>query len=138
GRWMAYVSDESGVSQIYVRPFPGPGGKWQISTEGGTNPIWSRNRRELFYISNDRHIMVSLYTDKEGAFVPEKPAAWSDFQTIAPPQLPFFSSIIDLAPDGRRFALLVLANMESQKPPTHVNVLLNFTDELRRKTDSGR
>jgi hypothetical protein len=48
------------------------------------------------------------------------------------------SSIIDLAPDGKRFAVLVPANAESQKPPTHVNFLLNIFDELRRKTDSNR
>jgi WD40 repeat protein len=59
GRWLAYASDESGVSQIHVRPFPGPGGSWQISTDGGTNPIWSRSAHDLFYISNGRRIMVS-------------------------------------------------------------------------------
>jgi serine/threonine-protein kinase len=138
GRWLAYVSDESGVSQIYVSPFPGPGGKWQISTEGGTNPLWSRKARELFYVSRDRRIMVSSYNDTEGAFVAQKPELWSKFQTIAPPELPFFSSIIDLAPDGRRFAILVLANADSQRPPTHANMLLNFSDELRRKIDSNR
>ena len=138
GRWLAYVSDESGVSQIFVTPFPGPGGKWQISTDGGTNPIWSRNARELFYVSRDRRIMVSSYNDKNAAFVAEKPAPWSNFRTMAPPELPFFSSMIDLAPDGKRFAVLVPANPESQKPPTHINVLLNFSDELRRKTDSNR
>jgi hypothetical protein len=57
---------------------------------------------------------------------------------MPPPELPFFSSIFDLAPDGRRFAVLVRANMESRQPPTQVNVLLNFSDELRRKTDSNR
>jgi len=81
--------------------------------------------------------MVSSYHDKDGPFVAEKPVRWSDFQTMPPPELPFFSSIVDLAPDGRRFAVLVRANIESQ-PPTHVNVLLNFSDELRRKTDSNR
>ena len=46
GRWLAYVSDESGRYEIYVQPYPGPGGKWQISTEGGTEPLWNRNGRE--------------------------------------------------------------------------------------------
>ncbi len=49
GRWLAYVSDESGRYEVYVQPYPGPGGKRQISTEGGTEPVWSRNGRELFY-----------------------------------------------------------------------------------------
>ncbi len=49
GRWIAYQSDESGRYEVYVRPFPGPGGKWQISNSGGMLPIWSRNGRELFF-----------------------------------------------------------------------------------------
>ena len=57
---------------------------------------------------------------------------------VRPRNFQFFSSIIDLAPDGKRFAVLVSASTESQKPPTQVNVLLNFADELRRKTDSSK
>src|SRR4029077_12600233 len=48
GSWLAYASDESGRYEIYVQPFPGPGGKWQISTEGGREPVWARDG-ELFY-----------------------------------------------------------------------------------------
>ena len=44
GRWLAYISDESGRFEIYVQPYPGPGGKWQISTEGGTEPVWNPER----------------------------------------------------------------------------------------------
>lgn len=51
GRWVAYSSDESGRPEVYVQPFPGPGGKWQISTDGGGAPEWARNGRELFYVS---------------------------------------------------------------------------------------
>ena len=54
GRWLAYISDESGRYEIYVQPYPGPGGKWQISTEGGTEPVWNPNGRELFYRSGDK------------------------------------------------------------------------------------
>src|SRR6202030_1842180 len=49
GRWLAYSSDESGRREIYVQPYPGPGGKRQISTEGGTEPVWNPDGRELFY-----------------------------------------------------------------------------------------
>src|SRR5437667_12530984 len=56
-RWLAYQSDESGQHQIYVQPFPGPGGKWQVSNEGGTQPRWNRNGKELFYISADGKLM---------------------------------------------------------------------------------
>ena len=61
GRWIAYVSIESGRSEVYVRPFPGPGGKWQISTAGGTYPVWSPARKELLYATPDNRIMAVPY-----------------------------------------------------------------------------
>ena len=60
GRWLAYVSDESGRYEIYVQPYPGPGGKWQISTEGGTEPVWNPNGRELFYRSGNKMMAVDV------------------------------------------------------------------------------
>ena len=55
GRWLAYESNASGRFQIYVRPFPDvDGGQWQVSTDGGTQPLWARNGEELFYIAPDR------------------------------------------------------------------------------------
>ena len=62
GRWIAYVSDESGRPEIYVQPFPGPGGKWQISTDGGIEPAWNPNGRELFYRIGDRMMAVPITT----------------------------------------------------------------------------
>ena len=58
GRWIAYVSDESGRQEVYVQPFPASGGKWQISTSGGNQPVWSRDGRELFYVSPDNKLMA--------------------------------------------------------------------------------
>src|ERR1700676_5576985 len=62
GRWLAYISDESGRFEVYVQSYPGPGGKWQISTEGGTEPVWTRNGRELFYRSGDKMMAVDVAT----------------------------------------------------------------------------
>jgi eukaryotic-like serine/threonine-protein kinase len=62
GRWLAYMSNESGRYEVYVQPYPGPGGKWQISTEGGTEPIWNPNGRELFYRSGDKMMAVEITT----------------------------------------------------------------------------
>jgi serine/threonine-protein kinase len=142
GQWLAYASDESGSRQIYVRPFSegtlGAGGKWQISAEGGTSPIWSLNGRGLFYISSDRRIMVTSDTAKDGAFMAPKPVPWCDLQMMPAPNYPFVSSNIDLAPDGKRFAVLVSANTEAQNPPMHVNVLFNFFDELQRRVPGGK
>ena len=62
GHWVAYLSDESGRQEIYVRPFPGPGGKWQISSEGDTEPMWARNGRELFYRNGDKMMVTAVGT----------------------------------------------------------------------------
>ena len=67
GRWLAYVSDESGQSEVYVRTFPGPGGRSQVSTDGGVNPVWAHNGREICYLSDGpRYLMVaSVRTDPD-------------------------------------------------------------------------
>src|SRR5262249_32108712 len=77
GRWIAYASQEAGRMDVYVGPFPGPGGKWLVSTDGGTNPMWSRTRRELFFTS-DQRIMVAPYAIDGDAFRADKPRQLSD------------------------------------------------------------
>ncbi len=131
GRWIAYVSDESGMFEIYVRPFPGPGGKWQISTAGGFYPVWSRNGRELFYETPepDGRIMVTEYTTKADSFLAGKPRLWSDKQILNTN-----SVNLDLAPEGKRFAVFPIPSAAGEsKADVHVTFLLNFFDELRRK-----
>jgi hypothetical protein len=59
-RWLAYASNESGRFEIYVRPFPGPRAKWQVSTAGGTQPRWRRDGKELFYVAPDNRLMAVL------------------------------------------------------------------------------
>lgn len=135
GRWIAYDSNESGASEVYVRPFPGPGGKWQISTGGGAQPIWSRNGRELFFRSGDMRLMVADYTAKGDSFARGKPRVWSERRLLDMGPYPLF----DLTPDGKRFAAM-LAQPETgeQKPVTHLMFLVNFFDELRRRVPAGR
>ena len=60
GRWISYVSDESGQYEVYVRPYPGPGGKWQVSTQGGGEHIWSRDGKELFYRNGKKWMVVAV------------------------------------------------------------------------------
>jgi serine/threonine-protein kinase len=128
---MAYTSNESGTPEVYVRPFPGPGGKWQISTGGGTFPLWSRSGRELLFerpLGNG--IMVVSYTTKGEAFSAGTPKVWSAANLVTTTVFPNY----DLAPDGKRIAVLLPEDdAEGSKPPTHVILLLNFFDELRRK-----
>ncbi len=75
GRWIAYASNDSGRNQICVRPFPGPGGKWQISTDGGTEPAWNPKGRELFYREGQK-MMAADYTE-EPTFSAGKPRIYS-------------------------------------------------------------
>jgi hypothetical protein len=70
GRWIAYVSPESGRNEIYVRPFPGPGGKWQVSTEGGTEPVWNPKGHELFYRSGNK--LMAVEYEAQQSFSPGK------------------------------------------------------------------
>jgi Tol biopolymer transport system component/predicted Ser/Thr protein kinase len=131
GRWIAYRSNESGNDEIYVRPFPaGNGGKWQISSGGGLYGLWSGNSRELFYETQDKRIMVVDYTVDGGAFVPAKPRQWSDKQLFYPGGV----SNLDLAPDGKRFAVFTLPDAPAgEKGSVHITMLENFFDELKRK-----
>ena len=128
GRWLAYLSTESGMPEIYVRPFPGVEGKWKISSAGGFFPIWSRARRELFYLepSPQAPIMVAAYEAGEGSFHAEKPRRWSPGMVL----MSRAARPYDLHPDGLRVAMLKPPDMSlpSDKPV----FVFNFFDELRR------
>jgi Tol biopolymer transport system component/tRNA A-37 threonylcarbamoyl transferase component Bud32 len=119
GKWVAYESNESGRNEVYVVPFPGPGGKSQVSTEGGTQPRWNRNGRELFFRSGAKMVAVDVETGE--AF--RAGASHTLFEKI--------SSDYDVAPDGKRFLMLKpsIAAAES----TELHVILNWFDDLRRR-----
>jgi Tol biopolymer transport system component len=126
GRWIAYVSDESGRFEVYAQPFPGPGEKWPISTEGGNEPVWPRNGHELFYRMGDAMMAVEVKTAPTFSVgkpkrLFEKPyersvALWANY---------------DVALDGRR--LLMVRREAPAQPATHINVVLNWRDELKLK-----
>src|SRR5262245_6909860 len=61
-RWLAYTSDESGRDESYVMAFPGPGGRWQVSVDGGAEPLWSRDGKEIFYRNGDKVMSVAVET----------------------------------------------------------------------------
>jgi eukaryotic-like serine/threonine-protein kinase len=132
GRWLAYVSDESGRYEIYVQPYPGPGGKWQISTEGGTEPVWNPNGRELFYRSGNKMIAVDITT--QPGFAAGKPRVLFERQYVP---TPLTSPDYDVSPDGQRF--LMLKSIESAgSAPTQINVVLNWFEELKQKVPTGK
>jgi Tol biopolymer transport system component len=135
GRWLAYSSTESGNYEVYVRPFPGPGGKWQISTGGGEHPKWSRNGKELFYRAEDSKIMVVTYTAPGDSFHADKPQLWS------PSQFTDRGSGIlnfDLHPDGKRFAVLKAPGTEQAAAVNKVSIVLNWFEELKRRVPAGK
>ena len=133
GRWLAYSSNESGSSQIYVRAFPDKGGNWQISTDGGTSPIFSRNGKDLFFFNlADDRIMVASYSAKGDSFVGEKPRAWSK-QSVGLTLGGAVGAQFDVAPDGKRIAVATYAVNSTQQDSGHVIFLENFVDELQRK-----
>jgi len=124
GRWLAYVSNESGLREVYVRPFPGPGAKSQVSFGGGENAVWSRERQELFYGTADGRMMVVRYAVDGDSLRTEKPQPWSNGRFNQRPLQRSF----DLHPDGHRFVVAPDATAAAK----HVVFIFNFADELRR------
>jgi serine/threonine-protein kinase len=130
GHWIAYTADVSGQYEVYVRPFPGPGSQWQISTGGGEEPVWSRAGKEIFYRNGTKWMAVSVNTTARG----------SEF-SATPPRLLFTGPYVnvpgpsyDVGPDGR----FVMIEGPPEAPVTHLNVVLNWLDELRRLVPSPR
>jgi Tol biopolymer transport system component len=122
GRWMAYVSDESGTQQVYVQSFPRLGGQRQISTEGGNQPRWRRDGKELFYLAPDRRLMaVSVKTDV--AFEADAPRAL--FQTEL--NTGELRQTYAVSADGHRF--LLNTPLEEEEPP--IAVVLNWPALLK-------
>ena len=136
GRWVAYVSADASTSEVYVRPFPGPGGNWQISNGGGTFPTWSRNGKELFFRApNQDQIMVSTYHVVGDSFQADKPQPWSRGQFVNRGPWRNF----DVAADGKRFAVTNRSQTKDnavEKNDKFV-VLLNAFDELRHIATAG-
>ncbi len=123
GRWLAYASTETGHEQVYVRPFPGPGGKWQISTETGDFPLWRRDGKELFYVTENNMLMA---VDVNGS--------GSSFQVSRPRQLfpvtsPGGSEFYDVTADGQRFIVI----SGNSGPSSMVNVVMNWDASLKSK-----
>jgi serine/threonine-protein kinase len=129
GKWMAYESDLTGRSEVYVRPFPDvETGQWPVSTGGGTEPLWSSKSGEIFYVSADQKLM-SVRVSTANGFVADKPTALFDTKAY------YFGGQgrnYDAAADGQRFVMV-------KEPPSiavrslPITVVLNWVEELRAK-----
>jgi Tol biopolymer transport system component len=135
GRWIAYTSDESGRDEVFVRPFGAKtASKWQISSEGGKNPGWSHDGKNLYYENLDGRIMATACEVKGESFATGKPRPLSDRQLVAPTN----DANFDVAPDGKTVVALVRSGGSGGDAQTiKATFLVNFFDELRRKTSNG-
>jgi len=121
GDWLAYVSDESGQDEIYVQPFPGPGGNWLISSGGGTEPVWSASG-ELFFRSGAKMMAVEITTHP--TFSPGKPSLLFEDQYVSSGTV---RADYDVTPDGQRFLMIKYEGTGSE-----INIVLNWFEELKR------
>ncbi len=124
GRWVAYRSNESGRNEVYVAPFPGPGGKWQISTAGGDRPRWRRDGSEIFYLAPDNKLMAAAVNDKGANFEvgAVKPLFEARFVTGGRNQYA-------VSADGQRFLINTTPEQEASAP---ITVVLNWTAGLKK------
>lgn len=133
GRWLAYVSQETGTDEVYVRPASGHGGKWHVSLEGGLAPVWSPDGRELFFVRNDAMMVVSIEAN-ETQVTAGPPRKLFNFPPGRRSERDIRS--FDIAPDGKRFVL-----MRSATPGIgrrQINIVLNWSEELKASVPMER
>ena len=118
GKWVAYDSDESGRFEVYVRPFPGPGAAWQVSTSGGNSPRWRADGKELYFMAPDSNLMAAPITTHGSAFAAGKPEALFRTHSIFVPSKQQY----DVSRDGRFLFVTQLEDISAE--PIHI--LLNW------------
>ncbi|MGH9389039.1 MAG: hypothetical protein ACRD1Z_05435, partial [Vicinamibacteria bacterium] len=128
--WIAYDSNESGRREVYVRPFPGPGATWQVSTEGGYQPVWARNGKEIFYRNGDK--MMAVQVETKPSFQLSKPEILFEGRFEGATGW-FGYANYDVTPDGQRFLMI---RAEEESAPTRIHVVLNWAEELKEKVPS--
>jgi len=138
GRWLAYVSDETGSNEVYVRPFPNiSGGQWQVSNNGGQAPLWAHSGRELFYVDAQRNMVA----------VPVAGGATPGLGThrrlfLLQPEIylgsPERYTPFDIAPDDQRFLMARQVRAASRARPGEFVVIENWFEELITRMEEGK
>ena len=128
GRWLAYLSTESGQREVFVRPFPSGDRKWQISTGNSSYARWSPDGKELFYLQ-DKSMMVVAISAEGSSFSADKPRKLFEARSGLNPS----TSGFDVAPDGQRFVMTKAANEEKDADRTHLTFVFNWFEELKAK-----
>jgi len=124
GRWIAYSSNESGRSEVYVAPFPGPGGKWQISTAGGNLTRWRRDGSEIFYLGLDAKLMVAAVNGRGSDFQVGAVKALFEVRPVLGLRYPYAVS-----PDGQRF---LINSLPAEGDAAPITVVLNWTAGVKK------
>ena len=133
GKWIAYESDETaGVPEIYVRPYPGPGGKWQISTQGGVTPRWTKKGSEIVYTTGDsiEQFMAVEITASNDTITAGRPQKLFEAHVAHPANAWWY----DVSADGNRFVILKADETGASGGYTHVTLITNFLETIRRVT----
>ena len=123
GQWLAYVSNEAGQFDVYVRPYPGPDRKVQVSTDGGTHPRWNRNGKELFYRNGNKMMVIDVSTTRDLRLSQPRVLFEQRYAFGAAQTVPNY----DVSPDGSRFVMV-----KDDSASGRVNVVLNWLEELTR------
>ena len=128
GRWLAYASDESGQREVYVQAFLGPDRKWQVSTDGGSEPLWAVNGRELFYRNGDKMMAVPISTEPQ--FSPGRPALLFEGKYAIDP-FQNDAHNYDVSPDGQHF-VMIQEDDEVDSPRPQIKLVLSWFEEYKR------
>jgi serine/threonine-protein kinase len=136
GRWIAYDSHESGQFEIYVRPFPAvDSGRWQVSSAGGTTPVWSRSGRELFFLNAANRMAVAAVRPG-AAFDYSKPQALFDVSTTYLSGAPFRR--FDVSADGKQFLMVKSLTPAEAATRRSIVVVQNWFNELKARMPAGQ
>ena len=126
GRWLAYASDESGAWQVYVRPYPGPGGRIQVSSDGGREPRWSGDGEELFFRTDSQMMAVSVRQGDDLVF--GRPVPLFDDAYLRPSKISPDVHSYDVSPDGSRFVMIERSDQGAANPD--LKVIIGWLDSL--------
>jgi DNA-binding winged helix-turn-helix (wHTH) protein/Tol biopolymer transport system component len=122
GRFIAYDSWESGSQQVYVSSFPGPGGKQEVSTDGGWDPRWRRDGRELFFMDEKKVMAVDVKPNGSSLDIGNARALFDAHSLV------WGDPVYDVTPDGKRFLVVTVSDGTSET----INLVVNWTADLKR------
>jgi serine/threonine-protein kinase len=132
GKWLAYVSDELDRDDVFVTSYPGLEGKWQVSTEGGAEPVWAPDGKSIYY--RDGASLVAVPVESEGGFSPGR--AQRLFEDVYVPRPS--SRNYDIHTDGKQFLMIKTVEVEEELPMTELIVVENWFEELKRLAPTGK